>query len=116
MNSIRNKVNLLGNLGKAPQIKNVGDSVVMNVPMATNWTKKNTDGTTEQETTWHNLVAYGKVANMFEAMCKLGTSVAVEGRLVSRSYVDKNGSKRFITEVLVREFLVLSNGNNWEES
>lgn len=112
MNTLKNRVQLIGNLGRDPEIKNFdGGKKMVKVSVATNETYKNTAGEKVTETNWHNLVAWGKTAELAEKYLKKGSEVAVDGRLVTRSYDDKEGAKHYITEVIVQEFLILDTKN-----
>ena len=75
--------------------------------MATNETYRNAQGTKVTDTQWHNLVAFGKVADIAEKFLDKGTEVALEGKLVNRNYTDKDGVKRYVTEIHVSELLLL---------
>lgn len=110
MKSLINKVNLIGNLGVSPQVRLIeGGRKVAKVTLATNEVYKSPDGQRKDETQWHNLVAFGKTAELFERYTKVGTKIAVEGKLVNRSYNGKDGQKKFITEVHVNELFIISN-------
>ncbi|MBL7924654.1 MAG: single-stranded DNA-binding protein [Bacteroidia bacterium] len=113
MNSLKNKVNLIGNLGFNPEVKMIdGGKKLAKVTIATNETYRNAKGERVTDTQWHNLVAFGKTAEVLERYTKVGSKIAVEGKLVSRSYTDKNGQKKYMTEVQVNEVLILSNWND----
>ena len=108
MYALRNKVQLIGHLGAAPEIKNTeAGKKYARFSVATNETYRNTKGEKVTETTWHNLVAWGKVAEIAGKFLNKGTEVAIEGKLISRSYTDKDGNKKYITEVQVNELLLL---------
>lgn len=108
MNSLKNKVHLIGNLGINPEIKTMSDGKKLaRMTIATNDSYKNSQGERINETQWHNIVAWGKTAELFERYTKVGSKVAIEGKLVSRSYTDKTGNKRQATEVVVNELLLL---------
>ncbi|HEY9082876.1 MAG TPA: single-stranded DNA-binding protein [Vicingaceae bacterium] len=108
MNNLRNKVQLIGNLGNAPEIINLeSGKKLAKFAIATNESYKNAKGETVKETQWHNLVAWGKTAEIVEKYLTKGNEVAIEGKLTSRSYEDKEGNKKFITEVVVNELLML---------
>ena len=96
-----NKVILLGNLGADPEVRytNTGTAVA-NFRIATNerWNDKN--GATQERTEWHNIVAWGKLAEICGKYLKKGRSVYVEGRLQTRSWDDKDGQKRYSTEII----------------
>lgn len=110
MKTIRNRVNLIGNLGMKPEFKILdGGQKLAKVSIATNETYKNAKGEKVTETQWHNLIAWGKTAEILERYTKAGSKVAVEGKLVNRQYTDKAGQKRYLTEVQISELLLLGN-------
>jgi single-strand DNA-binding protein len=113
MNSLRNRVQLIGNLGSDPEVKTFDkDKKLAKMNIATTDSYKDTDGKTVKETHWHNLVAWGKTADLAEKYLKKGKEIAVEGKLVTRSYEDKDGVKKYVTEINVNEILFL--GSNKE--
>jgi len=75
--------------------------------IATNETYKGKDGNKVENTHWHNLVVWGKTAEIAEKYLKKGSELAIEGKLTSRSYENREGEKRYITEVVVNELLML---------
>lgn len=108
MYSLRNKVQLIGNLGKMPDTKKTeSGKKLVKFSVATNEIYTNQKGEKVKETQWHNLVAWGKLADVAEKYLNKGSEVAVEGKLVSRDYTDKDGNKKYITEVQVNELLLL---------
>ena len=108
MNALRNKVQLIGNLGMDPEIKSLdGGKKLAKMSIATNETYKNAKGEKITETQWHNLIAWGKTAEICEKFLKKGSEIAVEGKLVNRNYTDKEGIKRYVTEIEVHEVLML---------
>ena len=108
MNNLRNKVQLIGNLGNAPEIINLeSGKKLAKFAIATNESYKNAKGETVKETQWHNLVAWGETAEIVEKYLTKGNEVAIEGKLTSRSYEDKEGNKKYVTEVVVNELLML---------
>jgi single-strand DNA-binding protein len=108
MNALRNKVQLIGHLGNDPEIKTFeGGKKLANFSIATNESYKNEKGEKVEETQWHRLVAWGKTADIIEKFVTKGKEIAVEGKLTHRSYDDKNGEKRYVTEVVVTEVLLL---------
>lgn len=112
MSSLKNKVQLIGNLGADPEVTNLENGKkVVKFAIATNENYKNAQGEKVTNTTWHNLVAWNKTAELVERLLVKGSEVAIEGKLSSRSYEDQEGTKRYITEVVVNEFLLLSGGN-----
>ena len=108
MYALKNKVQLIGYLGNAPEIKNTeSGKKLARFSVATNENYRNAKGEKVTETTWHNLVAWGKVADIAEKYLVKGTEVAIEGKLISRSYTDKDGKKKYVSEVQVNELLML---------
>jgi single-strand DNA-binding protein len=108
MNALRNKVQLIGHLGMNPEIKNLdGGRKLAKFSIATNESYKNAKGELIKETTWHNLKAWGKTADIIEKYLTKGSEVAIEGKLVNSNYTDKENVKRYVTEVEVNEVLLL---------
>ena len=108
MNALRNKVQLIGNLGNDPEIVNLeSGSKLAKFSIATNETYKNAKGEKVTDTQWHNVVAWGKTAEIVENFLTKGNEVAVEGKLIHRSYDTKEGEKRYITEIRCNELLML---------
>lgn len=109
MYALKNKVQLIGNLGNAPEIRNTENGKKLaRFSVATSETYKNQKGEKITETQWHNLIAWGKLADLAEKFLSKGSEVAIEGKLMSRTYTDKEGNKKYITEVQVNELLMLS--------
>ncbi len=108
MYALKNKVQLIGNLGNAPEVKTLDAGKKMaRFRIATSETYRNAKGEKVIETQWHNLVAWGKLAEIAEKFLAKGKEVAIEGKLVNRSYEDKDGNKKYFTEVHVNELLLL---------
>jgi single-strand DNA-binding protein len=108
MNALRNKVQLIGNLGMNPEVKTLdGGKKLAKMSIATNESYKNAKGERVTETQWHNLIAWGKTAEIIEKYLTKGSEVAIEGKLINRNYIDKEGVKRYITEILVNDLLLL---------
>jgi single-strand DNA-binding protein len=108
MNALKNKVQLIGNLGNAPEIKNTDNGKKLaRFSIATDETYHNAKGEKVTETTWHNLVAWGNLADLAEKYLHKGTEVVIEGKLINRSYNDKEGNKKYFSEVQVNEMLML---------
>jgi len=109
MKAIKNKVQLIGHLGADPEIKNFKeDKKLANMRLAVNDRYKNANGEWVEETQWFNLVAWAKLANYAEKYLLKGIEVAVEGRLLTKAYTDKNAVKRVSTDIVVSEILILS--------
>lgn len=109
MNGIKNRVQLIGNVGNDPEIKTLeSGKKLAHLTIATNERYKNEKGEKVEQTEWHRVTAWGKVAEIIEKYVEKGKEVAIEGKLTHRSYEDKNGEKRYLTEVVVNEILLLS--------
>src|ERR1700679_2319384 len=109
MNTLRNSVRLVGNLGMDPEVKTFDSNKrLARVSLATSESYKNDKGEKVTETQWHNLVLWNAQAKFAEDYLKKGDEVAVEGKLTNKSYTDKDGNKRFFCEVVVNEFIKLN--------
>ncbi|MDD2792764.1 MAG: single-stranded DNA-binding protein [Sediminibacterium sp.] len=109
MNAMKNKVQLIGNLGQEPDIKTIGeDRKVAHLSLATNENYRNAKGEKITETQWHNIVAWGKLAELAEKFLHKGTEVVIEGKLINRNYTDKQGVKRYVSEIQANELLILT--------
>lgn len=108
MNALKNKVQLIGNLGQDPEIVNLENgSKLAKFSIATSESYKNAQGEKVEDTQWHNIVAWGRTAEIVENFLVQGKQVAVEGKLMHRSYETKEGDKRYITEIRCNELLML---------
>ena len=108
MNALRNRVQLIGNLGQDPEIKTLDSGKkVAHFTLATNGTFKNSEGQKIEETVWHNIVAWNGLAETASKYLQKGKEVAVDGRIVYRSYEDKKGVTKYITEIVLNEILLL---------
>ena len=109
MAELKNKVQLTGNLGNKPDVRTTDKGKkYARFSIATNELYVNSRGEPVSTTYWHNIVAWGKTADLAEKLLNKGTEVSVEGKLVSRSYTDKEGIKRYITEVDVNQINVVN--------
>lgn len=103
-----NKVILIGRLGKDPEVRKINNNAtVCNFPLATREVFKNNDGTYNEQTEWHNIVMWRGVAERAERILKKGSNIYVEGKLKTRSWEDKDGNKRYTTEIVVENFQLL---------
>lgn len=108
MNTLRNKVQLIGNLGQDPEIINLeSGKKLARFTLATNESYKNSKGEKITDTQWHQVVAWGKTADIVEKYVLKGKEIAVEGKLTTRTWEDKDGMKRYTTEVVCNELLML---------
>jgi single-strand DNA-binding protein len=108
MNAMKNKVQLIGYVGQDPEVKTLdGGKKLANITIATNDYYINDKGEKVEQTEWHRLTGWGKVAEIIEKYVVKGKEVAVEGKLTHRSYEDKEGNKRYITEVVINDLLLL---------
>ena len=107
MANLRNSVQLIGRLGKDPEVKTFATGrKLANVILATNETYTNQKGEKVKDTQWHNLVVWGKLAGIVENYLKKGSEVAIEGKLVHRAY-ESQGEKKYITEITVNDLVML---------
>ena len=108
MYALKNKVQLIGNLGNAPEVKTMeSGKKLATYSIATSESYRNAKGEKVTETQWHRIIAWGKVAEIAEKYLDKGKEVAVEGKLINRSYTDKEGVKKYVTEIQVNELLML---------
>ncbi|REE07762.1 MULTISPECIES: single-stranded DNA-binding protein [Winogradskyella] len=117
MSTLKNKVQLIGNVGNVPEITNLENGKkVAKFSIATNESYKDSKGEKVTDTQWHTIVAWGKIAEIVEKYVGKGKEVALEGKLTSRSYETAVGEKRYVTEVVVDEILLLGiKGDNATE-
>lgn len=107
-----NKVILIGNLGKDPEIRSLESGAkVANFPLATTEYYKNKQGERVEQTEWHNINLWNNLADLSEQYLKKGDRIYLEGRIKTRSYDDKDGNKRYITEILGNQMTFLSSPN-----
>ena len=108
MNAVKNKVQLIGHLGQDPEIKVVADDKkVAHLNVATNETYRNAKGEKVTETQWHSVIAWAKLADIAEKFLVKGSEIVIEGKLVNRNYTDKQGIKRYVTEIQANEIGIL---------
>lgn len=112
MSTLKNKVQLIGNVGGEPTITNLENGKkVARLSLATNENYKNSQGEKQTDTNWHTVIAWGKTAGIIEKYVTKGKEIAIEGKLSTRSYEDKDGNKRYVTEVIASEILLLGDSN-----
>ena len=108
MNALRNKVQLIGRLGQDPKTINFDDGKSkVNFSMATNESYRNGEGDKIEKTQWHDVVAWGSLGEIMSQYLKKGAEIAIEGRLMYRTYDDSEGKTRYITEVVASDLLML---------
>ena len=106
---MKNSVQLIGHVSQEPEIKNLeGGKKLANISIATNEVYYRENGDKVEQTQWHRVTAWGKTAEIIERFVTKGSHVAVEGKLTHRSYDDKDGNKRYITEVIANELVFLN--------
>ena len=105
---MKNSVQLIGHVGQDPEIKNLeGGKKLANITLATNEVYYRDNGDKVEKTEWHRISAWGKTAEIIERFVTKGKEIAIEGKLTHRSYEDVDGNKRFVTEVVANELLLL---------
>ncbi|HNP19118.1 MAG TPA: single-stranded DNA-binding protein [Fulvivirga sp.] len=108
MKNLRNSVQLIGRLGKDPEVKQLtSGKAVATFSLATSDSYRNAQGEKIEDTQWHNIVAWGKTAEIAGEYLKKGQEIAIEGKLIHRSYETNNGEKKYITEINLNELLML---------
>jgi single-strand DNA-binding protein len=109
MNTMKNKVQLIGHLGMNPEVKTTeSGKKLAKLNVATNETYRNAKGEKITDTQWHQIIAWGKTADIAEKYLLKGTEVVIEGKLINKSYTDKDSVKRYVTEIQANEILILS--------
>jgi len=111
-----NKVTLLGNLGKDPELRYMPNGIaVCNIRLATNETHRDAQGNVQKHTEWHNLVAFGRLAEICAQYLNKGSKVYVEGSLQTRSWQDQDGITRYATKIKIRDLVILDSRNQEED-
>lgn len=105
MNNLKNSVRLIGRIGQNPEVKEMSNGKKLTkFSIAINESYKNSAGERVTDTQWHNITAWGKQAELAEKLLKKGSEIALEGKLNNNSYVDKDGVKRYTTDIILNEF------------
>ncbi len=105
---MRNKVQLIGHVGQEPEIKNLeGGKKVANITLATNEVYYKENGDRVEQTEWHRISAWGKIADIIEKYVTKGKEIVIEGKIMYKNYEDKNGEKKYLTEIVASEILLL---------
>lgn len=113
MSSVKNSVQLIGHMGIDPEVRTLDNGIkVARLRMATTERYKNKKGEWQDETTWHNIVAWEAIAERTEKQLSKGCHVLVEGRLISRNYLDNKGEKKYVYEVRATSFILLDKRDN----
>ena len=116
MKTLNNQVHLIGNLGKDPELKEFDSGNAMcRFSLATNYFFKDKNGDRQQRTDWHNVVAWGKLAEIMTKYLEKGEKVAINGKLRTRQFEDSKGNTRYVTEVIANDFLKLSRNKKQQE-
>ena len=108
MRNLKNQVQLIGHLGADPEFSEFSTGNKATMSIATSETYKNKSGEKVTDTQWHHVVAWNGNAKYAKSYLTKGTEVMVQGKLVNRSYEDKTGTTRYITEVVVDQMLILT--------
>jgi single-strand DNA-binding protein len=108
MNTLKNKVQLIGHLGAAPEVKTLDNgNTIARMRIATNETYKNAQGEKVTDTQWHTVIAWGKTAEIAGRYLGKGSEVVIEGRLTYREYTAQDGQKRTSAEIIVNELVMM---------
>ncbi len=109
MSTIKNHVQLIGNVGQEPTITNLeSGKKVARLSLATNENYKNGNGEKQTDTNWHTIVAWGKTADIIEKFVSKGKEIGIAGKIKTRSYETQDGNQRYITEIVANEILLLN--------
>jgi single-strand DNA-binding protein len=107
-----NKVTLIGNLGKEPEINTLeGGIVVAKFSLATTESYRDKEGNIQSETEWHNIVAWRNLADLAGKYLRKGSHIYLEGKIKTRSYEDKDGNKKYVTEIIAESLIMLDKPN-----
>jgi single-strand DNA-binding protein len=112
MKSLRNSVQLIGRLGKDPEVKEFDKSKKASFSIATTDSYKNAKGEKIDDTQWHNIVIWGQLVDVAGKYLKKGSEVCIEGKLVHRNYETDKGEKRYITEINVNDLVLMGAKQN----
>lgn len=105
---MRNKVQLIGNVGNTPEIITLeSGKKLAKFSIATNESYKNNKGETIKETQWHNIIAWGKIVDIISKYVLKGSEIAMEGKLTYQNYTDKAGNKKYVTEIVLSDLVLL---------
>ncbi|MBR4137338.1 MAG: single-stranded DNA-binding protein [Bacteroidales bacterium] len=115
MGTLRNSVHLIGRPGMDPEIKTYGDRKIARFTLATNERHYNDKKELVTETEWHNILALGRTAEIVEKIVRKGRLMAIEGKIQTHQYEDKDKIKRYFTEILVDEFMLIDKMSNDDE-
>ncbi|CAM3764925.1 single-stranded DNA-binding protein [Flavobacterium cucumis] len=106
---MKNSVQLIGKVGQEPEIRNLeGGKKIANISIATSEVYYRENGDKVEQTQWHRVTAWGKTADIIERFVTKGKEIAIEGKLTHKSYEDKDGIKRFVSQVFAKEILLIS--------
>ncbi len=112
MNSLKNRVQLIGRLGQDPDVRELeGGKRVARFNLATNESYRNGEGVRVEETTWHTVVLWNGLAELAAKYLARGRQVCLEGRISYRSYTDRNGAQKWVTEIIATDMVMLGQGN-----
>jgi single-strand DNA-binding protein len=112
MNALKNRIQLIGNLGTSPEVKTLDSgSKVARFSLATSEYYTNKKGEKVTETQWHNVVLWGKLASIATKVLEKGSQVAIDGKINTRNYIDKEGNKKYFTEIVANDLLLITRKN-----
>lgn len=106
MNTVKNRVQIIGNVGSTPEVKIINNTKLTQLSVAVNEFKKYRNGQTSTKTTWHKVIVWGKLAEQVIKCVQKGSKVLVDGKLKNRSYTNKLGKKQIVTELVAKEIVV----------
>lgn len=106
MKNQNNKVQIIGNLGNTPELKVINNTKLTELSVAVNEFKRYKSGQTSTKTHWHKVIVWGKLAEQVQQHTKKGTKVLIEGKLDTRSFIDKLGKKRTVLQIVAQEVVI----------
>lgn len=106
MNTVKNRVQIVGNVGSTPELKIINNKKLTKLSVAVNEFKKYRNGQTSTKTSWHKIIVWGKLAEQVQKLTQKGTKVLIDGKLNTRTYINKAGKKLSITEVVANEVII----------
>jgi single-strand DNA-binding protein len=106
MSTIKNRVQIVGNVGSTPELKVINNTKLMKLSVAVNEFKKYRNGETRNTTHWHKVTVWGKLAEQVQKLTQKGTKVLIDGKLKTCTYIDKLGKKQTMTEIVANEIVI----------
>ena len=108
-----NKVTLIGNLGKDPEVQTLETGIILaKFSLATSESYKDSEGVKQTQTEWHNIIVWRSLAEVAGKYLRKGSTIYLEGKIKTRSYEDKDGNKKYVTEIIADNFIMLGKASS----